>query len=460
MFKLNFGVSVLFLMLSSALWAADATAEKAGEAKVGEAPAKVLPQGALIFSVRPAGSMVMVNRLSTPTMSAWTVGQELMTGADQYAHLLLADRTVMTLGPNSNAVLQQEPVLATGANKSTIMLRRGALQVATSTLAVANGFAVSTSVGDAVAVGTDYNVEVGSEGGMDQVTIRVTSGLVNFQMKGQTYPIKGGEKRLFIQPSRADDAAAMTVRDMESQLDLLVDQAKQIKDDQIRALLAQAVTVNVMVKTGRVNFRVGEQEHPVLQGEKRTIVQPSTVFDPEALVEADYAVLLNLLDELAEKAKNETLSLTPKDKVLPQGATLFEVESSGKKEVQADGAMLRPTDTWKVGQEMVTTDEQKAHLILSDGTVLILGPKSKAQLQQTQISATGANASTIHLREGSLWVSTSKIATQSGFRVSTPLGEAVPVGTIFFVQVVFEKPSPRVLPEPTAPIIYRLVVSP
>jgi len=96
---------------------------------------------------------------------------------------------------------------------------------------------------------------------------------------------------------------------------------------------------------------------------------------------------------------------------------------------------------------------------------MTVGPKSKVTLQQTKIEATGANLTTIHLREGYVRVSTSKIATQGDFKVSTPLGEAVAMGTAmgtdFHVSVQFGDLFPRVIPtsdvKAVAPVIPKVL---
>ena len=229
-------------------------------------------------------------------------------------------------------------------------------------------------------------------------------------------------------------------------------------------VLPQTVSVLVLVKTGRVVFRVGEQEHAIPEGYKRIIVQPNSVFDPEPMMEIDYSVMTKLLDELAKKTRDEELGLKPDDKVLPQGALIFEIEEDGNtnaKGLTVDGTSVHVRSMWNVGQEMMTNDKQYAHLVLTDRTAMTVGPKSKVTLQQTKIEATGANSTTIHLREGSVRVSTSKIATQGDFKVSTPLGEAVAMGTDFHVSIQFGDLFPRVIPtsdvKAVAPVIPKVL---
>jgi len=228
-------------------------------------------------------------------------------------------------------------------------------------------------------------------------------------------------------------------------------------------VLPETVGVLVLVKAGRVVFRVGELEYAIHEGQKRTIVQPNSVFDPEPMMEIDYSVMTKLLDELAKKTRDEELGLKPDDKVLPQGALIFEIEEDGNTnaKVLVDGTSVPVRSMWNVGQEMMTNDKQYAHLVLTDRTAMTVGPKSKVTLQQTKIEATGANSTTIHLREGSVRVSTSKIATQGDFKVSTPLGEAVAMGTDFHVSIQFGDLFPRVIPtsdvKAVAPVIPKVL---
>jgi len=250
---------------------------------------------------------------------------------------------------------------------------------------------------------------------------------------------------------------------------LNAEEAKQVKDE--IGVLPPTVSVLVLVKTGRVVFRVGELEYAIIyEGQKRTIVQPNSVFDPEPMMEIDYSVMTKPLDELAKKTTDEELGLKPDDKVLPHGAFIFEIEEDGNTnaKVLVDGTSVPARSMWNVGQEMMTNDKQYAHLVLTDRTVITVGPKSKVTLQQTKIEATGANLTTIHLREGSVRVSTSKIATQGDFKVSTPLGEAVAMGTAmgtmgtdFHVSVQFGDLFPRVIPtsdvKAVAPVIPKVV---
>lgn len=245
-------------------------------------------------------------------------------------------------------------------------------------------------------------------------------------------------------------------------------------------VLPETVGVLVLVKAGRVVFRVGELEraasagmirpgilaaaraYAIHEGQKRTIVQPNSVFDPEPMMEIDYSVMTKLLDELAKKTTDEELGLKPDDKVLPQGALIFEIEEDGNTnaKVLVDGTSVPVRSMWNVGQEMMTNDKQYVHLVLTDRTAMTVGPKSKVTLQQTKIEA-GANLTTIHLREGSVRVSTSKIATQGDFKVSTPLGEAVAMGTDFHVSIQFGDLFPRVIPtsdvKAVAPVIPKVL---